>query len=154
MALFFLDSSTVVKRYVRERGTPWVMHLTHPGARNALYLARTTGVEVISAAARRQRFGVLSAAQAAQILADFRFDLARQYRLVGITPNLIEDAMLLAERHGLRGYDAIQLAAALQTHSRFSSRYRAGLTLISADVALNAAAQLEGLSVDDPNAHP
>lgn len=154
MALFFLDSSAVVKQYVRERGTPWVIQLTHPSKRNALYLAHTTCVEVTSAVVRRHRAGVLSAAQAAQILGDFRFDLARQYRLIGITPSLIEAAMVLAERHGLRGYDAIQLAAVLQTHSRFSGRYRAGLTLMSADAALNAAAQLEGVTVDDPNAHP
>ncbi|MGO9469479.1 MAG: hypothetical protein ACLQIB_44780 [Isosphaeraceae bacterium] len=49
----------------------------------------------------------------------------------------------------MRGYDAVQLAAALQVHSQIPS-----LTLLSADADLNAAAVAEGLSVDDPNNHP
>jgi uncharacterized protein len=49
----------------------------------------------------------------------------------------------------LRGYDAVQLAAALEIHFQIPS-----LTLLSAGVDLNAAAAAEGLSVDDPNTHP
>jgi len=40
-------------------------------------------------------------------------------------------------------------AAALDTQARLPS-----LTLLSADVDLNAAALAEGLAVDDPNSHP
>ncbi len=43
----------------------------------------------------------------------------------------------------------MQLAAALDTRARLSA-----LTLLSADADLNAAAQAEGLAVDDPNRHP
>jgi hypothetical protein len=49
----------------------------------------------------------------------------------------------------LRGYDAVQLAAALEVHSHAPS-----LTLLSADAGLNAAGAAEGLAVDDPNNHP
>ena len=61
--------------------------------------------------------------------------------------------MLLAETHALRGYDAVQLAAALEV---YRERRRAGLptpTFISADIGLNTAATAEGLTVDDPNTH-
>jgi 23S rRNA (adenine2503-C2)-methyltransferase len=44
---------------------------------------------------------------------------------------------------------AVQLAAALETRSQLPS-----VTLLSADAGLNAAAQAEGLAVDDPNNHP
>ena len=47
------------------------------------------------------------------------------------------------------GYDAVQLAAALEVHSQIPS-----LTLLSADANLNAAGAAEGLLVDDPNRHP
>jgi len=70
--------------------------------------------------------------------------------VVAITPRLIARAMDLAEVHALRGYDAMQLAAALQANVR----RRTPITFVSADVALNAAATAEGLPVDDPNAHP
>ena len=62
--------------------------------------------------------------------------------------------MTLAEQHGLRGYDAVQLAAALGLHA---VRHMGGLppmTFVSADSDLNTAAQTEGLIVDDPIAHP
>ena len=58
-------------------------------------------------------------------------------------------AASLAKRHGLRGYDAVQLAATLETHSHLPS-----VTMLSGDANLNAAAQAEGLAVDDPNSHP
>jgi uncharacterized protein len=60
----------------------------------------------------------------------------------------------LVEIHALRGYDAVQLAAALEINSnRIASGFSA-VTLISADAALNAAVVKEGLAVDDPNSHP
>jgi hypothetical protein len=62
---------------------------------------------------------------------------------------LVGYAASLARRHALRGYDAVQLAAALEIHSRAPS-----LTLLSADADLNAAATAEGLAADDPNLHP
>ncbi len=60
--------------------------------------------------------------------------------------------MTLAEKHGLRGYDAVQLSAAL----RVSDECRAlgiSFTLISADGDLNDATRVEGLAVEDPNLH-
>lgn len=71
-----------------------------------------------------------------------------------ITNQLIEYAALLAEKYALRGYDAVQLAAALEVHQLRIAAQSAPFTLISADDALNVAAQAEGLLVDNPNSHP
>ena len=62
--------------------------------------------------------------------------------------------MHLAERYALRGYDAVQLAAALDVNAYWLSLDMPGLILVSADSELNAAAMAEGLNADDPNAHP
>lgn len=153
MAVYFFDSSAIVKRYVQEAGTSRVIGLTDPAARHDIYLARIAGVEVISAIARRSRSGGLSTTTAAQVLADFRFDFASQYQTFEITAALITRAMTLAETHALRGYDAVQLAAALEAHHFCSVSGLPALTLISADEALNTAAMAEGLAVDDPNVH-
>lgn len=153
MAIYFFDSSALVKRYVKETGTGWVNAIVAPTMANDLWLARMTGPEVVSAIARRQRGGSIAVADAAIALGDFRHDLANQYLMVEITPALVAHAMTLAETHALRGYDAVQLAAALEVNAR----YRAlglPLTLVSADTELNAAATLEGLAVEDPNSHP
>jgi predicted nucleic acid-binding protein len=82
-------------------------------------------------------------------LADFQLDFARQYIFVDISARLIARAAMLARKHGLRGYDAVQLAAALETQGPITT-----LTLLSSDTELNAAATLEGLTVDNPNLHP
>ena len=62
--------------------------------------------------------------------------------------------MTLAETYGLRGYDAVQLAAAVEVNASYRSAGLPPITLVSADVELNAAASAEGLTVDNPNFHP
>jgi uncharacterized protein len=62
--------------------------------------------------------------------------------------------MRLAITHALRAYDAVQLAVALHVNARHQGAGLGGVTLISADGDLNAAATAEGLAVDDPNTHP
>jgi hypothetical protein len=62
--------------------------------------------------------------------------------------------MSLAETHALRGYDAVQCAAALVVHTYRQVLGMPTLAFVSADGALNTAAVAEGLIVDDPNAHP
>jgi predicted nucleic acid-binding protein len=149
VAAYFLDTSTVVKRYVRETGTAWVQALTAPAAGHSLFLVRITLAEMVAAMTRRQRGGQISAQDAATALADFHYDFARQYLIVEVSATLVGYAASLARTHALRGYDAVQLAAALEIHSQAPS-----LTLLSADAGLNTAATAEGLSVEDPNSHP
>jgi len=153
VAFYFFDSSAVVKQYVAETGSAWVAGLIDPTAGHRLHLANITGVEVVSAIARRQRGGSIPPADAAVMLAAFRSDLAGHYRVVELTPAIIARAMSLAETHALRGYDAVQLAVAVEVSTRAGAASEA-FTLVSADAALLAAATFEGLPVDDPNAHP
>lgn len=153
MPAYYFDSSALVKRYVAEIGTAWIAGLMDPAAGNLLHVARLTGVEVVSALARRLRGGSLSPVHAAAALTLFRSDLRTRFLIVGIRTVLVNQAMRLAERHFLRAYDAVQLAAALQVHRRCLVLGQS-LTLISADADLNAAAIAEGLLVEDPNRHP
>lgn len=149
MPEFFLDTSTVLKRYVQETGTPWVQALAAPAAGHSLIIVRITLAETVAAITRRERGGSITPADAAATLADFQLDFARQYFIIEVSAPLVDQAAVLARKHGLRGYDAVQLAAALETQARLPS-----LTLLSADADLNAAALAEGLPVDDPNNYP
>jgi uncharacterized protein len=154
MAVYFFDSSALVKRHVTEVGSAWVRSLTQAKAAHTVYIARITAVEITSAITRRQRGGGLSSAQGGAIFGHFRRQLAQRYIILDMTPSLLAAAMLSARAHGLRAYDAVQLAAAVQVHR---SHHDAGLgivTLISADQELNAAALAEGLPFDDPRLHP
>lgn len=149
MSAFFLDTSAVLKRYVLEAGTPWVQALAAPTAGHSLIIARITLAETVAAITRKERGGSIAPKDVASALADFQFDFAHQYFIIEISAPLVAKAASLARKHGLRGYDAVQLAAALDSLRRLPS-----LTLLSADADLNSAASAEGLVVEDPNNHP
>lgn len=153
MPVYLFDSSALVKRYVREVGSVWVDSLLHPAAGNEIHIVRIAAVEVTAALTRRSRGGGLTPILATSAIARFRRDLTTTFRIVEITPALIADAMDLSERHGLRGYDAVQLAGALHVAAGGLTT-GSPVTLVSADTELNAAAFTEGLQVDDPNTHP
>lgn len=150
--VYFLDSSAVVKRYLIETDSVWVRSLFASASTEPLVIARITGAEVAAAITRRSRGGSIATADAAIALAGFRQDLAAGFSFVEITSPLVISAMNLAEKHVLRGYDAIQLAAALEA-SFVLAQSQTTLTLIAADVELLNAAQAEGLLTENPNDH-
>jgi len=45
MAIYFLDSSGLVKRYVAEMGTAWVQGMTDAASGNDRFIAQITGAE-------------------------------------------------------------------------------------------------------------
>lgn len=165
MAIYFFDSSGLVKRYVAEIGTTWVQGLTDPSARNGIYIAQITGVEVIAAINKRASGGApsISKTDAAKAIAEFRLDYTNQYNAIEITDQIIAAAMTLAETYVLRGYDAVQLAAAAAINNQLVAANAAlgtaapvgpVLAMICSDIDLKAAATAEGLTIDDPLSHP
>jgi predicted nucleic acid-binding protein len=153
MAAYFLDASALVKRYAAETGTAWVTGLIAPAAGNLTLVARITGVETVAAIARKRKGNLLSPSDAAAALATFRRELNGLFLIVEVTAALLTIAADLAEKHALRGYDAVQLAAALEAVAERRRLNLPPLTLLTADKELLAAAAAEGLTVDDPNNH-
>src|SRR5262249_42104454 len=141
----------IVKRHVAEIGTPRIMAITDPHVGNQIYVSRIAGAEVVSALARRTRGSGIQPADAARGISDFHFDFTNQYQVIEVTKPLIEHAMLLAEKHALRGYDAVQLASVALFNAEQVSAGRPACILVSSDSELNAAAVLEGLKVENPN---
>lgn len=150
MAAYFFDSSAVVKRYVEEVGTNWVLEVLNPEQRNLIYLARITGAEVVAALARKCRTGELSDADLAKVVRQFRRDWKVRYRIVEITSHIIDRAMTLAEEESLRGYDAVQLAVALEVRSLAQQKSGSEICFVSADSALNDIATKKGMGVENP----
>lgn len=154
MAAYYLDTSALAKVYAREAGTAWVTALVDPPAGHALYTVRLSGPEIVAALARKARTGELTPAEATRAIQAFRQDWAVWYRVLSVRPAVTDRAMDLVERHGLRGYDAVHLAAALAAGE---ARRRGGLsplTFVSADNMQRQAAAVEGLLVENPNAYP
>jgi predicted nucleic acid-binding protein len=148
---YYFDSSGLVKRYIAETGTTWVRTITDPAAGNDVIVVCLTGVEVVSALISHSP--PLQPSLLNQALTDFRHDFRVQYQVRGVTDPLIAEAMRLAEVHHLRGYDAVQLAAAKEVDGQYKGTGLL-LTFVSADRRLNIAATAEGLTVDNPQSHP
>jgi predicted nucleic acid-binding protein len=129
-------------------------YLAGPAQGHELFFVRITAVEIAAALYRRVRGSTLAAAQAASAVAALRRDLGGIFRVVEVSSVLAHLALSIAERHRLRGYDCVQLAAALLTQQARLAAVLSPLTLVSADAELNTAARPEGLAVDDPNDHP
>ena len=92
MTDFYADSSVLVKRHVREAGTDWFAAMADPATGNTILTAQVSVVEVISAFQRRVREGVLGAADAARLGADFQALCQAEYRLIALTAPVIDRA--------------------------------------------------------------
>ena len=154
MAVLFFDSSGLVKRYIAEAGTAWVINQLRLSAGNDIFIASITGIEVASAIARRLRSGSISRSTADKALRRFKRDFDRRFIVADLTPKIIGQGILLAEKHGLRGYDTTQLAVGLSVNNRLAQSGIQNFTFISADKDLNIAANLEGLTIENPNNYP
>jgi hypothetical protein len=153
MAVLFLDSSAVAKQYIIEPGSQWVRTALDPSGENQIHVSLRAGVEVIAAITRRRREGSPNADAAAAAISELRDDFEFLFQHVAVNEMVVERAMQLAEKHALRGYDAVQLAAGLTLNDRCRSL---GLSImfVCADAALNTAATAEGLQVQNPNLYP
>jgi uncharacterized protein len=154
MPAYFFDSSALVKRFAQEQGSPFVLSLLRPSAKNRLYAARITEVEVCAALARRKKEKTINASQANKGLRRLRHDLPRRFTQVAISESVLVEASRLAETLALRGYDAVQLAAALAANNERLLNGLSPLIMVSADGELNAAARAQGFRVEDPNNYP
>lgn len=150
MSHYFFDSSALVKRYVVETGTEWVNSVCNVPD-TTLYLARISGAEIIAALFQQVRTGSLTLSDAQAAATQFKTDFQNYYQIVEITESLIDTAMILAEKHGLRGYDSVQLAAAIELQKVRASLSLSKLTFVCADDQLNNAAAIETLLIENPN---
>jgi hypothetical protein len=151
MDLFF-DSSALVKRYINELGSTWVANTVDLNAGNNIFVADISAVEMTAAIARRTRGTSRAAIDAT--FASLQNDLRDEYIILQIDSAVLLDAQALARKHFLRGYDAIQLAVAVNLNREQLAAGLPAITLVSADAELLDAAQAEGLLVENPNDHP
>lgn len=131
----FLDSSALVKRYIREAGTDEVLAQCDRGTELAVAVIAVP--EVVSAFRRLVREGRVDEAQHAALKADLGADLADAI-LCETSPQVVQRAIDALEAHPLRAMDALHVAAAL---------VGAADVFISADARQCAAAAALGLAV-------
>lgn len=137
--ILYLDTSALVKRYIREEDTDRVneawIQVQGVSASIIAY------AEALAAFCRKTREGSLSRREYTNVSHCFKGEYARM-GCVYLTPQLNQLVEKILETHSLRSFDAIHLASAL-------SMKLVGTEVVFAcfDKSLNAAARREGLSL-------
>ncbi|MFT5433178.1 MAG: putative nucleic acid-binding protein [Myxococcota bacterium] len=134
----YVDSSALVKLLIVEPGSEAAAEIWRSA--DLPVAARIEYAEVRAALASAARGGRITKTQLRAAKADFEA-LWMDFQIVEITKELTKLGGELAEAEGLRGYDAIHLAAAITAEAD---------VLATADVQLFEAAARQGLHVTNP----
>lgn len=154
MAAYYLDASAVVKYYHTELGSDWVRQRIDAQDEAGVYLYQFF-IGEITIAEVAAAFGVLARTKKIEIkirdsvFSDFIRDVVTRFQTVPLLRTQIESAASLAQRHPLKGYDAIQLAIALALQRELRELDFA-IVFVTSDEQLGRAARAEGLQVENP----
>lgn len=102
---------------------------------------------------RRSNSGSITQLDADGAFSAFENHLIRDYVVSEVTSESLFEACQLIRKHGLRSYDAVQLAVAQFVNDTRLKRKLPGIIFVSADTALLAAANSDGIAVENPNIH-
>ena len=136
----YADSSALVKLYADEDGAASVRR------HRVFVVSAIARVEVPAALWGKHRSGLLSAEDAAVLVGEFAADWHQQdgpFLPVVVSAPVLERAAKLVGRHGLRGYDAVQLACAAAAREADPQVD----TFLCFDVELSSAARREGFQL-------
>jgi predicted nucleic acid-binding protein len=156
MALYYFDTSALVKYHVTEPGSTWVRQLIEERDaetshfRHIVLVAEITRVEVAAGLAVIERVGRIRRSERDREYAHFIAQLVHRYTIIPLTTSDLETAAALTQRHPLKAYDAVQLAVALRYHKILPTP---ALVFVCGDTTLIIAAQAEGLSTANPFDH-
>jgi len=154
MALCYLDSSALLKRYIAEAGSRWVSALID---KESVAISELALAEVASGFGRRMREGTLGIRQRDALFRRFLVE-TEGYTVSALTRSVVERAATTLLRGvvpgRLRTLDALHLASA---ETVFSSARERGVELghfVSADRVLLQAARGAGLPTANPEDYP
>lgn len=147
MAVYYLETSALVKLYVLEPGTDWLLRLVNASSGDRFAVLAVSPIEARSAIRRRERAGDIEAKTAGLILDRMQRHMETTFLVQTLTSSVLDAALEIIDRYALRAYDAIQLAGclALTTMGRAERP-----TFVCADRHLLDAARSELLPVRDP----
>jgi len=136
--ILYLDTSSLVKLYVEETYSAdvegWVGLAEVTGTSLVAY------VEARAAFARRFRENAFSSKDYTRLCSQFESDW-KNFLSIHVTREIVRIAGNLAEKHGLRGFDAIHLASAVTLREKLDSP----VTFSCYDIRLQTASQREKL---------
>lgn len=138
----YFDTSAVVPLIINEPSTDLCTRVWNESSR--IVCARLLHPEARAALAKAERMGRVDRSQLDAAVTELD-SIIGEIDHIEVTAELARAAGDLAQAHGLRGYDAVHLAAAVTVAD-------GELVLVTGDSDLVAAASAIGLAVSDTNA--
>jgi uncharacterized protein len=143
LALYYFETSALVKLYVREPGTDRALALAARSSENRLAILSLSQVEFRSALRRREIPGHV----ATHLLEAFRRHVETRFVTQMVTDFVLDIASTLVDRHALRAFDAVQLAGYVALKNSAGSDVP---VFVCSDQELLSAAKQEGMPTLDP----
>jgi predicted nucleic acid-binding protein len=148
MAVFYLDTSVILKRFRTEHGTEVITELYEQLApRDVLLTSHFTCLEFESVAARAVKGRLIAADAYNGLLGGFARDIGEYVMLLSVGSDLVNQAIEVARDYALRAPDAIHVAAAKRGNHLISS---GTFVFVTSDKELFAASSATGLTTLDP----
>ena len=139
MTIYF-DTSALLKLYVTEEYSDITRELLNKSRQVSTSLV--SYAEARSAFARRRREKSLAGLNEKELVDLLDLEWPRYY-LIGVSKPLVISAADLASIHGLKAYDALHLASALELQRNL----KRSVTFVAFDQSLNRAAKKVGLKL-------
>ena len=148
MALYYLETSALVKLYVYEAGTDRLLGLTASDLGHRFAILSLAQVEFRSAIRGRQRRGEILETTANELIESFRRHSEGTFLIQSFSDSLVDVAKALIDSYPLRAYDAAQLAGYLTLRSISGAEEP---IFVCSDKVLLSAARNEGCPTLDPS---
>ena len=144
MAVFFFDTSALVKRYYSEKGTGAVDEIIETD-QNRVVISSLSIIETVSAFRRKHNRGELSEEAMDGFLSSFFQEALEEFLILPLEESILQFSFELILEDDLRTLDSLQLSAALSIEPEVED-----LTFVCADFDLVSIAQKRGLSTVNP----
>src|SRR5207245_549470 len=114
MALYYCDTSALIKYYVPQPGSTWVCQLldaqdpVSAQSLHIIFVAEVVRVEVAAGLAVIERVGRIRPAVRVRAYQRFTSDLTHRYAIIPVTTEDFTTAADLTQRYPLKAYDAVQ----------------------------------------------
>ncbi|HWP92341.1 MAG TPA: type II toxin-antitoxin system VapC family toxin [Thermodesulfobacteriota bacterium] len=145
MRVIYFDTSALVKRYAKEKGSPVVNDLLSTG--ELITTSILTYPEIKAAFAKKLRLREMTERSYRNSVKNFQSDWGIPiFSIIGFTSEIAYLAGVLVEKNVLRAVDGVHLASAIIAKEHFGLSF----VFVSSDGQLNKAAVAKGLDVINP----
>ena len=148
---FYMDASSLAKRYVPETGSSLVDAILDNVPGDRIYVLNIGAGEVVSILVRKKNAGVISSASFAQALLELETEIVRSadIKKLPVGNRLATSSFSLIVAHAINSTYAVILKSALAIAQKLRAA-GSDLVLVASDQRLLRAAQAEGLSTFNP----